>query len=57
MATVKPALNGKSLQTGVSPENTAGTQAGLVFDRFFTDGKISPFDAVEWEKRTAAIGN
>src|ERR1700689_4103037 len=57
MATVKPALNGKSLQTGVSPENTAGAQAGLVFERFFTDGKISPFDAVEWEKRTAAIGN
>ena len=57
MATVKPALNGKSLQTGVSPENSAGTQAGLVFERFFTDGKISPFDAVEWDKRTAAIGN
>src|ERR1700743_112779 len=57
MATVKPALNGKSLQTGVSPENTAGAQAGLVFERFFTDGKISPFDAVEWDKRTAAIGN
>jgi ribonucleoside-diphosphate reductase alpha chain len=57
MATVKPALNGKSLQTGVSPENTAGAQAGLVFERFFTDGKVSPFDAVEWEKRTAAIGN
>src|SRR5579863_764369 len=57
MATVKPALNGKSLQTGVSPENTTGAQAGLVFERFFTDGKVSPFDAVEWEKRTAAIGN
>jgi ribonucleoside-diphosphate reductase alpha chain len=57
MATVKPALNGKSLQTGVSPENTTGAQAGLVFERFFTDGKISPFDAVEWDKRTAAIGN
>ncbi|MBV9886672.1 MAG: vitamin B12-dependent ribonucleotide reductase, partial [Acidobacteria bacterium] len=57
MATVKPALNGKSLQTGVSPENTAAAQAGLVFERFFTDGKISPFDAVEWDKRTASIGN
>ena len=57
MATVKPALNGKSLQTGVSPENTAAAQAGLVFQRFFTDGKTSPFDAVEWDKRTAAIGN
>jgi len=33
---------------------------GLEFQRFFTkglDGKKSPFDAVEWEKRTALIGN
>ncbi|HEY1923652.1 MAG TPA: vitamin B12-dependent ribonucleotide reductase [Candidatus Acidoferrum sp.] len=57
MATVKPALNGKALHAGVSPENTTGAQTGLVFERFFTDGKVSPFDAVEWEKRTAAIGN
>jgi ribonucleoside-diphosphate reductase alpha chain len=57
MATVKPALNGKSLQTGVGAESTAGTQTGLVFERYFTDGKISPFDNVEWEKRTALIGN
>ncbi len=57
MATVKPALHGKSLQTGVSPENTAGENTGLVFERYFTDGKTPPFDAVEWEKRTALIGN
>jgi ribonucleoside-diphosphate reductase alpha chain len=57
MATVKSALNGKSLQPGVSPENTAGAQSGLVFERYFTDGQTSPFDAVEWEKRTALIGN
>jgi ribonucleoside-diphosphate reductase alpha chain len=55
MATVKPALHGKSVEAG-TPENI-GTQSGLIFDRFFTDGKISPFDAVEWEKRTALIGN
>jgi len=35
----------------------ASTGKGLVFQRFFTDGKKSPFDAVEWEKRTALIGN
>ena len=57
MATVKHALNAKSLQTGVSPEDTAGTQTGLVFERYFTDGENSPFDLVEWEKRTALIGN
>jgi ribonucleoside-diphosphate reductase alpha chain len=58
MATVKTALNGKSLETSVTPEKhpaTGGT--GLFFQRYFTDGKKSPFDLVEWEKRTALIGN
>ena len=55
MATVKPALHGKAVET--ETRETLGTQSGLVFDRFFTDGKISPFDALEWEKRTALIGN
>ena len=31
--------------------------AGLEFRRYFTDGKVSPFDAVEWERRTAKISN
>ncbi len=56
MATVKPVLNGKSVETsnaGIS----AGPGSGLMFERYFTDGKISPFDKVEWEKRTAQIGN
>jgi ribonucleoside-diphosphate reductase alpha chain len=38
-----------------------GTQlqrkSGLEFRRVFTDGKTSPFDALEWERRTAQIGN
>jgi len=55
MATVKPALHGKSVEAG-SLEAQA-TRAGLTFERFFTDGKLAPFDAVEWEKRTALIGN
>ncbi len=55
MATVKPALHGKAVEA--ETRETLGPQSGLVFDRFFTDGKISPFDAVEWEKRTALIGN
>jgi ribonucleoside-diphosphate reductase alpha chain len=57
MATVKPALNGKTLETKVAAETAAGVRTGLVFERFFTDGKNSPFDAVEWEKRSALIGN
>jgi ribonucleoside-diphosphate reductase alpha chain len=31
--------------------------AGLRFQRHFTNGRIAPFDAVAWEKRTAQIGN
>ena len=43
-------------------ETTAGgnghltkTQKGLEFRRYFTREGISPYDAVEWEYRTAAI--
>ena len=57
MATVRTALHGKSLQTGVGPDKTTGENTGLVFNRYFTDGRTSPFDTVEWEKRTALIGN
>jgi ribonucleoside-diphosphate reductase alpha chain len=49
MATVKPAINGRTVGTS--------NFGGLVFERFFTDGAVSPFDKVEWEKRTAQIGN
>jgi ribonucleoside-diphosphate reductase alpha chain len=57
MATVKPALNGKTLETKAAAGTAAGVRTGLVFERFFTDGKVSPFEAVEWEKRSALIGN
>jgi ribonucleoside-diphosphate reductase alpha chain len=56
MATVKSALNGKAIETGKGMKS-AETQGGLVFERYFTDGNASPFDKVEWEKRTAQIGN
>src|SRR5205814_7029694 len=58
MATVKHALRGNSPATDTAAENTAGGAGrGLSFQRYFADGKKSPFDAVEWEKRTALIGN
>src|SRR5579864_6255548 len=63
MATVRSALTGKSKNEGaqvpgivVAPAE-AGRKTGLEFPRFFTDGKASPFDAVEWERRTAQISN
>ena len=30
---------------------------GLTFTRFFTEAGVDPFDEIEWEIRTAAIGN
>ncbi|HUC53767.1 MAG TPA: vitamin B12-dependent ribonucleotide reductase [Candidatus Cybelea sp.] len=58
MATVKHALSGISSATDAARAMTAvNTGKGLTFQRLFTDGKKSPFDAVEWEKRTALIGN
>jgi len=58
MATVKHALSANSPVTDAAVEKTAArTGKGLTFPRYFTDGKKSPFDVVEWEKRTALIGN
>ena len=56
MATVKPVLEGKAVET-IKKGTITDDSSGLVFERYFTDGKKSPFDAVEWEKRTAHIGN
>ncbi len=58
MATVKHALTGNSQVTDTAAERTSARAGkGLAFPRYFTDGKKSPFDAVEWEKRVALIGN
>jgi ribonucleoside-diphosphate reductase alpha chain len=55
MATVKSALHGKAV--GTKATSNAGAESGLFFERYFTDGKVSSFDKMEWEKRTALIGN
>src|SRR5947209_8306349 len=56
MATVKTVLNDKSIETGTRTDQ-ALARKGLRFERRFTDGQTSPLDKVEWEKRTALIGN
>ncbi len=55
MAEVRMALN----EVNVVPpiDNAPAKNRGLEFTRVFTDGKTSPFDAVEWDKRVAQIGN
>jgi ribonucleoside-diphosphate reductase alpha chain len=52
MAETRTAMN------GMTEANQATRRAsGLEFRRRFTDGRISPYDKVEWERRTALIGN
>ena len=52
MAETRTALN------PTSPiEQTTRRTTGLEFPRRFTNGILSPYDAVVWERRTAAIGN
>jgi ribonucleoside-diphosphate reductase alpha chain len=58
MAQTKMALNNRTtLQTGTTPPADVEVRTGLEFERYFTDGRTSPFDAVEWERRVAQIGN
>ena len=49
------ALQNSTVTTTTTSEPRPKT--GLEFNRYFTDGRVSPFDAVEWERRTAQIGN
>jgi len=43
------------LTTSASSSRPARKAPGLSFRRFFTKPGVSPYDEVEWEKRTAAI--
>ena len=56
MAEEKIAVNGGNVRTQARTE--ARAEAGLRFRRYFTsEGGVSPFDAVEWERRGALISN
>ena len=46
-----------SLSQSMETEQKMRRATGLDFQRRFTDGKVSPYDAVEWDRRTALIGN
>jgi len=46
-----------TLQSQSETEKVTRRASGLDFQRRFTDGKVSPFDKVEWERRSAIIGN
>jgi len=54
MAEVK--AGAPTAETSAIPVNTVNKKApGLSFRRFFTKAGVSPYDEIEWEKRTALI--
>jgi ribonucleoside-diphosphate reductase alpha chain len=55
MAEPKMALQNDKPVSTITTE--ARSKQGLDFKRYFTDGRVAPFDTVEWEKRTAQISN
>ena len=58
MSHTKMALNEKTtLQPTTTTPADVEVKTGLEFQRYFTDGRTSPFDNVEWERRVAQIGN
>ncbi|MBZ5698840.1 MAG: vitamin B12-dependent ribonucleotide reductase [Acidobacteriia bacterium] len=57
MAHTKMALNEKTLQPNPATPADVAVRTGLEFQRRFTDGRTSPFEAVEWERRVAQIAN
>jgi len=46
-----------ALSSNPQVEQATRRASGLEFQRRFTNGMVSPFDTVEWERRTALIGN
>ncbi len=48
---------GARAEEAVAPSRTRSGLSGVTFRRLFTDGVTHPFDALEWELRTAAITN
>jgi ribonucleoside-diphosphate reductase alpha chain len=48
-------MNEAQMQTSTSAQTTPYTQTGLMFTRLFSTPGVSPYDEVQWEKRTASI--
>ena len=44
-----------TLQGKIETEQVTKRASGVEFQRRFTDGKVSPFDKVEWERRAAIM--
>jgi ribonucleoside-diphosphate reductase alpha chain len=53
----RPAAAGAPAERAAASRRARTGLSGLTFRRLFTDGVTPPFDALEWELRTAAITN
>ena len=48
-------MNEVQFQSSAASAQTPHTQRGLIFTRRFTTEGLSPYDELQWEKRTASI--
>jgi len=48
-------MNEAQLHTSVATSSAAYSRGGLTFSRRFSSAAISPYDEMQWEKRTASI--
>ena len=46
-----------NLAVSVDQERSERPNRGIRFPRYFTTGKVSPYEELVWERRMAAIGN
>src|ERR1700739_5123008 len=50
-------MNEVNLQTSAASIQAPLSQSGLTFTRRFSDEAVSPYDEVQWERRTALIAD
>ena len=56
-STGAPLVEAAELDKPRAKARAAAAVPGVVFPRFFTEAGVDPFDEVEWELRSAVIGN
>ena len=50
-------MNEAYLQTSTAPFQSSGAPKGLTFSRRFSKPGVSPYDEIQWERRTASIAD
>jgi ribonucleoside-diphosphate reductase alpha chain len=50
-------MNEVQFQASATAQQTSQTQRGLTFTRRFTNEGVSPYDELQWERRTASISD